>query len=279
MTTLAGQIKVAALGDSKDEDVVEAQKKTIDAAMELVQEEAESKWIEDSLDEISWNGLFNFFANPEPSFRNIIMNTGFSAFQHILWLAPTFFWTGKKLPLPTGDRIDFDVDPFFKKRKGASIDADLDPFHKNADERIGSLIEYLDTSSPAAIYNRLFCPRCVAQNLGVFWLLVKYGRETVSITHSPFTVLREDLLVVVVHAPAGLQLLLRASRGRPGRQRGRRRAAKVIRRHFIHLEFIGRGDVQRHHADGAVENGAHRTRSKRVRHLTTINDRLKPASS
>ena len=31
----------------------------------------------DTLDEVSLNGLFNFFANPEPSFRNLVMNTGF----------------------------------------------------------------------------------------------------------------------------------------------------------------------------------------------------------
>ncbi len=31
----------------------------------------------DHADEVSFNGLFNFFANPDPSFRNLIMNTGF----------------------------------------------------------------------------------------------------------------------------------------------------------------------------------------------------------
>ncbi len=36
-----------------------------------------SERVIDTLDEVSFNGLFNFFANPEPSFRNLIMNTGF----------------------------------------------------------------------------------------------------------------------------------------------------------------------------------------------------------
>ena len=39
--------------------------------------EAEEKLLADSLDEISLVGLFNFYADPNPSFRNIIMNTGF----------------------------------------------------------------------------------------------------------------------------------------------------------------------------------------------------------
>ena len=39
--------------------------------------QAQDKLLVDSLDEISLAGIFNFFANPEPSFRNLIMNTGF----------------------------------------------------------------------------------------------------------------------------------------------------------------------------------------------------------
>ena len=37
----------------------------------------EDRLLLDSLDEISYNGLFNFFSDPNPSFRNLIMNTGF----------------------------------------------------------------------------------------------------------------------------------------------------------------------------------------------------------
>ncbi len=40
------------------------------------QEPAQEKLLLDSLDEISYVGLFNFFANPEASFRNLVLNTG-----------------------------------------------------------------------------------------------------------------------------------------------------------------------------------------------------------
>ncbi len=40
------------------------------------QPQADEKVI-DTIEEVSFNKLFNFFANPEPSFRNLIMNTGF----------------------------------------------------------------------------------------------------------------------------------------------------------------------------------------------------------
>ena len=38
---------------------------------------AEDRLIAESVQELSGNAIFNFFADPNPSFRNLIMNTGF----------------------------------------------------------------------------------------------------------------------------------------------------------------------------------------------------------
>ena len=75
-------------------------------------------------------------------------------FQLILWTLPTFFWPGENLPTPATTR---------EGEAGA-------PF---AEDRLGSLINNLGQSSPTAIYNRLLCPQCVAQNLAIFFLLVR----------------------------------------------------------------------------------------------------------
>ena len=121
---------------------------------ETAQDPAQDRLNFDSLDEISYNGLFNFFADPNPSFRNLIMNTGFVTFQLILWFLPTFFWPGEPLPTPATTR-----------------EGDAGPI---ADERFGSLIQHFSESSPVAVYNRLLCPQCVTQTIAIATLLVKY---------------------------------------------------------------------------------------------------------
>lgn len=49
------------------------------------QDPAEDKLITQSFSQISANAIFNFFADPNPSFRNLIMNSGFVSWFTLLF--------------------------------------------------------------------------------------------------------------------------------------------------------------------------------------------------
>ena len=76
-------------------------------------------------------------------------------FQLILWFVPTFFWPGEPLPVEPVSRV-----------------GDSGPVSKEAEERFGALVDNLSNSSGVAVYNRLMCPRCIAQNMAIATLLV-----------------------------------------------------------------------------------------------------------
>jgi len=138
---------------------------------------------DDSRQELSWQALYNFFADPEPSFRNLILNTGFISFQLLLWFLPTFWWPGENLPTPATTRLGED---------GPEVDADFSQRIKDleglegADERVLQLIYHLSNSSPSAFYNRMMCPQCIAQNLSIFLLGVTLCNGTAQQTFLHF---------------------------------------------------------------------------------------------
>ena len=81
----------------------------------------------------------------------------------LVWLLPTFLWSGEKLDetdrpfanLPFINRIGFEKD--FKKREGEADDLKLE-------ERLSTIYSAITVeSSFAKVYNRLFCPMCVAR--------------------------------------------------------------------------------------------------------------------
>eukprot|EP00095_Tigriopus_kingsejongensis_P001260 snap_masked-scaffold374_size191929-processed-gene-0.18 protein:Tk01260 transcript:snap_masked-scaffold374_size191929-processed-gene-0.18-mRNA-1 annotation:"periplasmic solute binding family protein" len=123
-------------------------------------DQAEEKLIAESLPEISANGIFNFFADPNPSFRNLIMNSGFLAFQLIIWFLPTFFWPGS--PLPTPQNMNQTIS---SPGEGIGIENPL------AQNRVGAFVHNLGEASPVAIHNRLLCPQCFVQTISISTLL------------------------------------------------------------------------------------------------------------
>ncbi|TRY69467.1 hypothetical protein TCAL_09651 [Tigriopus californicus] len=135
------------------------------------QDPAEDKLITASLNEISANAIFNFFSDPNPSFRNLIMNSGFLAFQLVLWFLPTFFWPGTPLPTPQnmnttinspGEGLGVE-NPIGENRIGVGVPI--------AENRVGALVHNLGVASPVSVYNRLLCPQCFVQTISIASLL------------------------------------------------------------------------------------------------------------
>ena len=95
------------------------------------------------------------------------MNTGFfnfmkSTFGMLVWLLPTFLWPGHPLhekdrpfaKLPFVQGVDLDL----KRREGITGDA------LKAEDRFTPIHTAITVeSSFAKVYNRLFCPQCVAR--------------------------------------------------------------------------------------------------------------------
>jgi len=96
---------------------------------------ASSRLTLNSLSELNPTKMWNFFANPNTSTRNLFLNIGFALGGHILWILPTFLGT-----LPENSR---------------------------SEERVGGLPANLASADPATLWNRLFCPQCVLQLVGI----------------------------------------------------------------------------------------------------------------
>lgn len=135
------------------------------------QDPAEDKLITQSFSQISANAIFNFFADPNPSFRNLIMNSGFLAFQLVLWFLPTFFWPGTPLPTPQNMNLTINSpgeglgveNPIGENRIGVGVPI--------AENRVGALVHNLGIASPVSVYNRLLCPQCFVQTISIASLL------------------------------------------------------------------------------------------------------------
>uniref|UniRef100_A0A0K2TCG3 Uncharacterized protein n=1 Tax=Lepeophtheirus salmonis TaxID=72036 RepID=A0A0K2TCG3_LEPSM len=95
--------------------------------------------------EINGNDLINFYTDPKVATQNLIISGGFTLFTLLLWIIPTFFWSGR--PLPT----------------------------KNTDSRVSRLYNIIDHvrsgGNSVDIYNRLLCPQCVSVIISINVLL------------------------------------------------------------------------------------------------------------
>jgi len=99
----------------------------------------------DSLSEVSLVKLWNFFADSNPSTRNLYLSFGFGLAQQLLWIIPTFIG---KIP-----------DPDAAKRADNHID------------RTVGLPEHLLESDPVALWNRLLSPQGIVQIIAINTLL------------------------------------------------------------------------------------------------------------
>merc|ERR1719153_1648019 len=97
---------------------------------------ASSRLTLNSLSELSPTKMWNFFANPNTSTRNLFLNIGFALGGHILWILPTFLGT---LPDP----------------------------EERVSDRLGGLPTNLAGADPIALWNRLLCPQCILQIVGI----------------------------------------------------------------------------------------------------------------
>ena len=87
-----------------------------------------------SLSELSSTKIWNFFTDPNTSTRNLLLNIGFAVGGHILWILPTFL--------------------------GILPDS-------RSEERVGGLPANLAGADPVALWNRLLCPQCILQIVGI----------------------------------------------------------------------------------------------------------------
>ena len=83
--------------------------------------------------------MWNFFADPDTSVRNLFLNIGFASFAHLILILPTFLGT-RDLP---------------------AIKSDF------------PLIPGGDENEPLRIWNRLLCPQCVFTTVGANTMTVR----------------------------------------------------------------------------------------------------------
>ena len=89
-------------------------------------------------------------------------------FSMLIWFLPTFFWSGEKIDVDDrpfsflkGFNLPFfrpnNFEKEFKGREGDEEDLKLE-------ERLSSIVSAITVeSSFSKVYNRLFCPQCVAR--------------------------------------------------------------------------------------------------------------------
>ena len=88
--------------------------------------------------ELSLEKLWNFFADPDTSTRNLWLNMGFTMGSHIMYILPTYFGT---------------------------VDA---PVVKSDFPVLSSGIE----NEPLRIWNKLFCPQCIYNTVALNTVVV-----------------------------------------------------------------------------------------------------------
>jgi len=115
--------------------------------VELSNPDRNSRLSLQSLNEISFVKLWNFFASPDASTRNLYLSFGFTMAQQLLWIIPTFLGS-----IP-------DPDAAAKIQSGSTID------------RTVGLPEQIADSDPAATWNRIFSPQGILQIIGINTLL------------------------------------------------------------------------------------------------------------
>merc|ERR1711936_534140 len=76
---------------SSESSSKEASELDLDASTDL--QPASSRFTFDSLSELSFVKIWNYFTNANPSTRNLYLNIGFWLGSQILWILPTFFGT------------------------------------------------------------------------------------------------------------------------------------------------------------------------------------------
>jgi len=114
---------------------------------------ASSRFTLDSLSELSFVKIWNYFTDPNPSTRNLYLNIGFALGSQLLWILPSFLGT-----LPderTGDRLEAE------KLESLSLS------NETTEERLGGLPSNLLSSSLVDVWNRLLSPQGVLQIVAV----------------------------------------------------------------------------------------------------------------
>lgn len=101
-----------------------------------IEDPADSRLSLSSLQELSAVKLWNFFADPNPSTRNLYLNIGWALSQQLLWILPTYF--------------------------GLLNDPD-----SRSEERIDPLAINFSSADPVALWNRLLSPQGVLTNIGI----------------------------------------------------------------------------------------------------------------
>jgi len=114
---------------------------------------ASSRLTFDSLLELSPTKMWNFFANPNTSTRNLFLNIGFALGGHILWILPTFLGTLEE--------------PQRRSGAGEAVVEDKNDLIVESEDRVGGLPSNLLSADPVALWNRLFCPQCILQIVGI----------------------------------------------------------------------------------------------------------------
>jgi len=121
-------------------------------------QESDSRFTFDSLSELSFTKIWNYFTDPNPSTRNLYLNIGFALGSHLLWILPTFL--GTRLEERSHQRVEYD--PSELHSLGTILDDD-----NKAAERLGGLPANILSASLVDLWNRLLSPQGVAQNIAV----------------------------------------------------------------------------------------------------------------
>eukprot|EP00090_Calanus_glacialis_P018285 TRINITY_DN28370_c0_g1_i1.p1 TRINITY_DN28370_c0_g1~~TRINITY_DN28370_c0_g1_i1.p1 ORF type:complete len:214 (+),score=45.99 TRINITY_DN28370_c0_g1_i1:78-644(+) len=116
---------------------------------------ASSRFTLDSLSELSFTKIWNYFTDPNPSTRNLYLNIGFALGSHLLWILPTFFGT---LPEErTEERFD---------SESVQLGTLLDPDFEAAD-RLGGLPANLLSAELVDLWNRTLSPQGILQIIAI----------------------------------------------------------------------------------------------------------------
>lgn len=113
---------------------------------------AEDKLNSASLNEIPLNNLINFVIDPKSATNSLLLGLGFVFFSSLVWLFPTFFWTGTALPERRQTDEAFNGGPHFD-------------FSSDISAKVDTIVERLGSSQLTTVYNEILCPVCIARYL------------------------------------------------------------------------------------------------------------------